>query len=297
MKSIFTDNFPFVSNDQELQLLKDKYPDYDSYYIASGSIEERKDKFDKLFKQYQPYSDSNFLIEIKKKFHQRTWEMYLGCALMDRGIILSPKKEEGPDLLIVHAGKKIWIECVACEKGDGADRVPDLEYGTVQNVPSDEMLIRIAGALKEKHEKYKKYISKGIIEKTDQFIIAINRGELSHVDTGLPLILRAVLAIGHPTLSWPTGEGGNGPGKTGWGREASIKKRNGSEVPMTFFLEKDHDGISAVIYCKDTVLNHPENLGENIILVHNELSINPLQDGVFDSFRQYKCDENGNMEL
>ena len=79
MKSIFTDNFPLITTDQELQVLKDKYPDYDSYYVASGSIQDRKKRFDDLYQKYHPYTDSHFLTEVKKKFHQRTWEMYLGC--------------------------------------------------------------------------------------------------------------------------------------------------------------------------------------------------------------------------
>lgn len=66
---------------------------------------------------------------------------------------------------------------------------------------------------------------------------------------------------------------------------------------MTFFLEKEHEGISAVIYSKDTVLNHSDILGEDISLVYNELAKNPLQEGLLDFFKYYKCDEKGDMCL
>jgi len=293
MKSIFTDNFPFVTSDPELQVLKDQYPDYDSYYIASGSIQERKERFDALYQKYHPYADRHFLTEIKKKFHQRTWEMYLGCALLDRGIVFT-SKDIGPDILIEHEGKKIWIECIACEKGDGIDRVPDLHYGVVQDVPSDEMLIRIAGALKSKFEKYKKYLEDGTVRDTDQFVIAVSRGDLGHVDAAIPLILRVVFAMGHQTITMPR----NGsPSRSGWSTVPFVEKRNGSKVPMTFFLEKEYEGISGVIYCKDTVLNHPDVLGEDIVVVYNKLAQNPLSEGVLDSFKKYKCEENGDLHL
>jgi hypothetical protein len=219
--------------------------------------------------------------------------MYLGCTLLDRNIKFS-SEDISPDILIEYEGKKIWIECVACEKGDGVDRVPDLKYGIVQNVPSNEMLIRIASALKAKHEKYKKYLINGIVKDTDQFVIAVCRGELSHADATIPLILRVVFAIGHPTITLPRD---GSPTVHGFSTVSFVEKQNGSKVPMTFFLEKDHDGISAVIYSKDTVLNHPDILGDDIVVVHNKLAKNPLSDGVLDSFKTYKCEENGDILL
>ncbi len=293
MKSIFTDNFPLITTNSELQILISKYPDYDSYYVSSGSIKERKEKFDALYNKYFQYADNHFLKEVKKKFNQRTWEMYLGCVLIDKKITFS-SKDVGPDILIEQGGKKIWIECVACEKGEGKDRVPDTINGIVQSVPSNEMLIRIASVLKAKYEKYKKYLKDGLIKDTDKFIIAVSRGELGHVDASIPLILRVVLAVGHQTISRPI----NGGVPTyGWSTIPFIEKKNGSKVPMTFFLEKEHEGISAVIYCKNNVLNHPDALGEDIVLVYNELAKNPLQEDLLDFFKYYKCDKNGDMHL
>jgi hypothetical protein len=38
-----------------------------------------------LWKNYQPYADRHFLIEIQRDFHSRFWEMYLACSFMEMG--------------------------------------------------------------------------------------------------------------------------------------------------------------------------------------------------------------------
>lgn|SRR3989338_10096930 len=293
IKSIFTDSFPFIKSDKELQALIKKYPKYDNYYIASGSIKARRNKFNALYQQYYPYADRHFLSEIKRKFHQRTWEMYLGCVLLNTNIGFS-SKNKGPDILIEYNGKKIWIECIACEKGDGIDRVPHMIYGKVQDIPENEMLLRIAAALKEKHYKYKKYVTEGTVKETDQFIVAVNTGALNFLDSYFPLILRCVFAIGYPTLSMPVG---GGPTTSSFSKVSFIEKKNGTRIPMTFFLEKDYEGISAAFYCKNTVLNHSDVLGKDTILIYNPLAKNPLPNKLFDSFKSYKFDEKGNLYL
>jgi type I restriction enzyme S subunit len=57
---------------------------------------------------------------------------------------------------------------------------------------------------------------------------------------------------------------------------------------MNFFEDPQHAGISAVIYSKDVVLNHPEKLGEDCILVHNPLAKNPLPEKIITFLKQYK---------
>ncbi len=295
MQSIFTDDFPIIDNNLELEELVKKYFEYDRYYIVSGCTIDRRTKFDNLYSKYYPYADTHFLTEVKKKFHQRTWEMYLGCALLDRNIIFS-SKNIGPDFLIEDNGKKIWIECIACEKGavESPDRVPDMIYGIPQIVPVDEILIRIAGALKAKKEKYDEYIKSGIVKEEDQFIIAVNAGGLGHSMDYWPLILKCVFAVGYPTLSIPVEQG---PVVQSISTVPYIFKKNGRKVPMTFFIEKENMGICAVMYSKNDVLNHPHKLGEDIILVHNPLARTPLEEGVLDSFRFYKINEKGVLDL
>ena len=294
MPTLFTDDFPIVKNNTELQELFRLYPDYDPYYIAATSIADRREKFEKLYEKYHPYADSHFPSEVKKQFHQRTWEMYLGCALIERGIKFT-SKDVGPDILIEEFGKRIWIECIACTKGEGKDRVPDLQYGVAQNVPDEEMIIRITSALKNKFEKYQKYVDKGIIKGEDCFNIAVNAGAFGHPEAR-PLILQSVFPIGHPTLSWSINNPQEKP-VSGWTTRTFLTKKNGSPAPTTFFVDKEHAGISGAIYCKNNILNHANVFGEDILLVHNPQASNLLPPCKLDSFRQYKVDEKGNINL
>jgi len=62
-------------------------------------------------------------------------------------------------------------------------------------------------------------------------------------------------------------------------------------VPMFFFENHEHAGISAVIYSKDTILNSPrlsQEMGENFFIVHNPHAINPLPDNFFPFGAEYK---------
>jgi|SRR3989344_271071 len=157
-KSIFTDDFPVIDSGQDLQTLIRKYAEYDSYYVSSGAIRKRRDWFDYLYKRYYPYADGNFLSDLEKHFHQRTWEMYLGCVMLGNNIkIEQPIKDGGPDILFKYQGKKVWIECVACNRGDEADQVPPIKYGVLQSLPVDNMLFRIVQALTDKYDIYRTY--------------------------------------------------------------------------------------------------------------------------------------------
>lgn len=285
MKSLFTDEFPTVTSKEELNDLKAQYPNYDSYYLASGSIAERKQKFDALYVKFEPYADSHFLQEIKINFHQRSWEMYLACVLLENGFTII-SSDKGPDIKIILEGKTIWIECVAPTQGEGDDRVPDIFYGGVQNVPEEEMILRLSSSLKEKFEKYQEYLEKEIIGKNDIFIIAINRGAFGHPDAINPLIFNCLFSLGYLTL--PIRVDSNA-GESYYSRRKELKKKSGGIVPMDFFEDQQHIGISAVIYSKENVLNHPQKLGNDCILVHNPMAINRLSEKVFPFFIQHRA--------
>ena len=66
---------------------------------------------------------------------------------------------------------------------------------------------------------------------------------------------------------------------------------------MNFFLEDEHRGISAVIYDNNTIINHSDVSGKDIMLVHNAIATNPVPGGILASFKHYKVDANGNIVL
>lgn len=179
--TIFTIDLPFVETNAELEKVKILYPQYDSYFIASGCCKERREKFDKLWIKYKPYADRHFLNQIRTNLHQRSWEMYVGNVLLEKGLTIQ-SQNEGPDFVV---GKNAYIECVAPTKGELAkpDSVPEMFVATmpekirVQDVPVDKMILRITQAIKDKAlDQYKKWKSKKWFNAKIPFIVAINTG-------------------------------------------------------------------------------------------------------------------------
>lgn len=283
MDSLFSDDFPEISTQAELDALLKKYPKYDPYYVVSGSIPDRRERFENLYKTFKNHADSHFLSNIKHQFHERTWEMYVGCSLLSRGIDFRPN-DIGPDFLIESAGKKVWVECVVCNEGDGEDKVPPLVYGSVGTVPENEMCIRIANALGKKYKDYKEKFLNNVVSPDDGYIIAVNSGALPFPDGAIPLILRCLFAVGHMTISFP--RDGSEP-KHYWSQIRSLKKKNGSDVPMDFFLNEEHKGISGALYCGKNVLNHADPVGSDILGINNPIANQPFPSELKTAFKGF----------
>lgn len=291
--TLFTDEFPLINRDDELQKLIEQFPDYDSYYVASGAIEDRRNFFEGLYAQYEPYADATFHSDKKKQFHQRSWEMYLSCVLLDNGFTLVPHKI-GPDILIELDGRNLWIECIACEQGNGDDQVPDMPYGVATSVPTDQMLLRITNALGKKRDKYSEYLKKEIVNENDYLLIAINSGALRYPEGPYPLILRATYAVGHPTITFSPDTQET---KSDVSTVSTIEKNNSEPIPMSFFMDEDNALISAAIYSNNLVINHPDTSGSGIRIVHNHLANSPLSEELLRIFQTHKIDEKGNLPL
>ncbi len=290
MSTLFTDKFPAdISTDEELQEIKRKYSHYDPYYVGAGCISHRRKIFDRLWERFEPYADANFLIEVKKQFHQRTWEMYLANVFLEHKFRIS-SDDRGPDIKIEFSGKTIWVECVACTKGNGNDSVPHMQYGVVQDLPEREMLLRITNSIDEKFKKYRWYLDKKIVGTDDIFIIALNRADLEHFDPGIPLALKALLGVGYLTFTIrPLSDKDNTRFRRPfWSEREYIEKKQGKGISVNFFKDQDHSGISAVIYSKNSILNHPEKIGDDCLLVHNPIATNPLDETIFSFFDQRK---------
>jgi hypothetical protein len=103
-KTLFDDEFPEdIKTDEELKVLKEKYPEYDLYYIATGAIKERREKVDKIWNIFRPYASNHFLSEYKldENFNSRTWEMYIGAILVKNNLKIKTSKDDSwPDFVI-----------------------------------------------------------------------------------------------------------------------------------------------------------------------------------------------------
>ena len=295
MTKLFNENLGTATNQAELDKLKKKFNHYDPSYVAISTMISRPDFrnwIESIWEQYQPYADTNFPNEFKKQFSQRSWELHLGSTLLNRGYTLESHSNTGPDFKIPYDGKSIWIEAIAVEKGDGKDMVPNIKYGKAIDVPEKEMILRLAAGLKEKHRKYLSYFKNKLVSQNDPFVIAIDRSHLEHMDVQIPLILKCLFAIGHQVLflkrekPQPKTEGST------WSTREKINKISGSEVEMLMFRDSGFEGISAVIYCTQDILNSPRDpkqMGNNFVIIHNPFAKNPLQDNFFkfgDTWKQ-----------
>ena len=292
MKTLFSDIFPIIKTNTELQTLQERYAQYDPYYVTSGSMSDRKIVFERLFQKFEPYADTHFLTQVKKHFHERTWEMYLACAFLDNGFKIT-SKDQGPDMRIDIDDKTLWIECVATTHGkpDSPDRVPEDGFG-MHCVPEEKMILRLTNSLCEKYDGngknggFKKYVQEHSVGVQDPYVIAVNRGILGWDDPDMPMIFKCLFNIGDFTM--PIDITTQTAGESYYAPRLHLPKSNGSPVPMGFFGDEVHAGISAVIYSRTTVLNHPEKLGSDCILVHNPYATNPLSEEAFPFLEQYK---------
>lgn len=271
---LFDKDLLIIENSEELQKVKDDHPNFDGYYVASACIKERRNKFNKLWQCFKPFADRHFLSQIKIDFHERSWEMYIGCLLKKIFPNIS-SGNSGPDF-VINQGEddEIYIEAVACKHGDSADKVPELIPATnidnisVQDVPEDAMLLRLASSISYKAEKYKSFIQ----NKNKPYIIAVNKGALRHPDPEIPLILKCLFGFGNQFFNRVNGE----LVYAGWNTRDFITKNNGEQISMKFFEDKNNDFVSGIIYSPENILNSPDNIGGDCVLVHNPNAKNPI---------------------
>lgn len=288
--SLFFEGLPNVSTNQMLDIVKAHHPAIDPYYIASACIEERKHKFDTLWKKFKPYADRHFRNQAKTNFHQRTWEMYVGNVLLEKGLSIQ-SKNEGPDFVI---DKTAYVECVAPTKGDPAkpDSVPEMFVATkpeeirVQDVPVDKMILRITQVIKDKAlDQYENWKSMEWFDSKMPFIVAVNTGDLSHVeDPSMPNVLKALFGFQFMQINIKTDA-------SNFSHRNEVPKTNNEPVPVNFFVSQDFDFISGVLFSDKTVLNHPENLGDDCIFVNNPFAKNLVNESLVGLFRNWTANK------
>lgn len=282
MTKLFNENLGTASDDKQLAQLKEKFNFYHPSYIALATMTTRpdfRDWLESLWIQFEPHADTNFHSEFKKQFNQRAWEMHMGSVLLNRGYNLGNHTNIGPDFKIPFKNKSVWVEAIAIEKGDGQDKVPDIVYGKAIDVPEKEMLLRLTAGLREKHRKYLTYLRDDLVDQDDPFVIAIDRSPLEHMDAQIPLILKCLFAIGHQVFFLNRDKPQSRTEGSTWSAREKINKISGSEIGMLMFRDASFEGISAVIYCTQNILNSPQDfshMGENFVIVHNPFAKNPL---------------------
>lgn len=285
MVTLFTDEFPIINTQNELEIVQKKFNNYDPYYVTSGCIKDRREWIDYLWNLFGRYADSHFLRQYKNNFHKRTWEMYVGCILLNNEMQIE-SFDEGPDFIV---DSKEYVECVAVERGDPTkpNSVPPVEISTLNNVkigdnPVDQMILRMTSAIKDKLLIYKNC---KLIDKTKPFIIAVNTAQLEHIQDyiGIPLIIKALFGINFLQIHQDR--------RQDFSWRSSIKKEE-QDIPVNIFTNDSCKEISGIIFSDKLIINRSEKIGEDCIFINNPNAINQVESNRYSFMKNWRADGN-----
>lgn len=230
------------------------YSDTSEGLIFLNDLKKRVNKF-----KSTGLGDSNFEEQLygdrREDFFSRLWELRLAEKLQESGLDIR-SSPSGPDFTTSIQNRTIWFEAISPTPSGFQD---DIDYDTSKaysircnEVPHKKILLRITSAIKDKMEKYEKYIAKGIVGTHDINIIAVDTTQLGlHGYIGIsqnPSILEAVYPIGPFFVS--INKDNMRITDRGTSYRSEIEKESQSktiQIPTDSFLSNNYKNISAVI--------------------------------------------------
>ncbi|MBN1617734.1 hypothetical protein JW887_00120 [Candidatus Dojkabacteria bacterium] len=285
--TIFTDKFPNLKSKDELKehINKDPFKSYDPYYVRCGVDPEMREFFNKMWRSYKPYADSNFIKDLKKHFHQRTWEMYVGYVLLKKTITIKSHNNDGPDFVVTIGDRDINIECVAPESGECLEK--HNTDGQVHDVPNEDLQLRLTSAIRNKKEQYKKWLGNNKVTSSIPYILAIN----TFVDSwptswNHPRIINVLFGIGNQVVQI---DKNTLDSKSFFKEESTLKNHNKEDIEKAIFMHLDYSFISAILFSQRDVINTPrEKEGSDLRIVYNPNTTNKLEPDALKVFQEYK---------
>lgn len=257
---------------------------YANVMAASNEWTKRARLFcDDLWDAFAPHADPDFLSEVRVKFDERFWEMYLTVTLIRLGHQVTCPKP-GPDVGITVDGMRIWFEAVSPSRGaDGSpDQVPEVhDDGRTQSVPNQQMILRYLNSISEKYERqYPNWLRSSVVSKDDAFVIALNPRRLGfdYADTIPPRILQAAFPVGNAFIKFYRDN--LKPRERGFEVRPSLAKASGSLVDTGVFLHAGYEALSGLLVSRVDVVNRPECLGDDFQLLPNPVATAPLPPGL-----------------
>lgn len=248
--------------------------------------EDDKSFVEQLWARFYPLADPHFREDARNHFHQRFWEMYLAVTLMEHGFKLQRHGDTGPEFYAVVGTRRIWFEAVAPGPGDGPDHVPQLVFGEVTDIPTEQILLRFTHAFTEKRRKYATALDKGIISDEDPYVLAINSLGIRYAPDGpsLPYFIQAFLPFGPLTVLLDV--------KTGAAKESfysyrpQVSKASGSPVSTAAFLDEEASFCSAVLHSGVHSATSPQQFGGDFAVLHNPKARRPIAAAVLNWCKQ-----------
>ena len=260
---------------------------------------------EKLWIRYAPYCpDTHFEREIRQQFHQRAWEAYLACLLLDGGHELRKTRSMGPDLCI-EGETPVWIEAIAVEPGVSEDRVKtqeerrdtntsQIEGVWIGELPSEQSLIlRCTSAMALKSQKFKEYKSQGIVGCNDICLVAISLGKLEGVSLFFStrpesIFLKAFFGIGEDYVAYTPHSGGGI--RHGHHHRQTVAKASGNTVSACQFLSDDATHVSGLLGTCVDIFN-AKSAPSEILLVNNPKALSPLSPKIVNIGTEFRAEE------
>jgi len=258
---------------------------------ADAHMQKVRKNCEELWELFEPYADRQFLVEIRKNFDARYWEMYLTTFLIREGYdVCAPKP--GPDVGIRYNGCRIWIEATCPERGASSnpDLVPELratrvgEEPVFQEIPTERMLLRYLNSISEKQRQWDRWLADGVVAEEDTFLIAINPRRLQHefVDGDPPRILQVAYPVGGPYMA--IDPNANEAASIGYQYRDTIRRNPGfdgsfrKEITTGLFLSDEYTSVSGLLCSRIDAANQPEIMGHDFQIVENLKAKAPMPD-------------------
>lgn len=254
-------------------------------------------------------ADPQFLAAICSDDEQRFWsrvsEALVAQRLSTKNFGPRPKKGEGPDLLLVDGGRRIWVEVVCPEPVGIPDQWLNPQPGVVHHMPHEEVLLRWTAAIHAKARRLfegtapgkKGYLEGGLVEANDAYVIAVNAcrlrsgsfSELHGIST-FPYAAEAVFPIGPYQINIDR-ETLEVVGRSHQHR-LHVRKASGANVSTYMFMDPAYEAVSA-IWALD--LNGGSACGnqEPAVVIHNPLAKNPVAQGLLPADAEYVASDEG----
>lgn len=246
---------------------------YDPFYIATGTIQDRRSKIDKIWKIFKDHQDRDFLKQYKlnKNFSSRMWEMYIGAILLSSVCRFTTKDKSNLDFLVKDS---FYIECVACQNACSKDKVdyvtPVMADGKVHDSPIREVLLRITNSITYKYGEYKKKLKENLVDPNKPFIIAINDSfRRVGKKNGYPNIYSLLFGLGDLQVSYPIGDVSV--------QNAGMISKGTKPIPIGYFNNSKYKELSAVIFSSENIINTGKKLGSDCFIIKNPFAINKLK--------------------
>lgn len=250
---------------------------------------------DALWRDFEPHASTHFLAEFPFRFHQRWFEMYLAVALLRAGLDISCPKGNAPDVRAQYRdGRVLWLEAVAPTGGDESnpDRVVYAESAPSERpvahyVPTQQVTLRIAGALHDKAKKLKRYRDQRVIAHNEQALVAINVNGIPHGFYDAETYgLAATYGVG-PQFVVIDRESGQAV-DSGFHHRPELQRTSGAPVDAAPFLHAEFAHVTGALVSSVDAANCAYPFGLDFMLFPNPLGAPPYTEGQLPIGREWR---------